>query len=992
MFGLFFSTNIYVGARAQAEEDLKKAQAVIKAQQGEQMTKTEQGLAKEYLDAVRIAEEARAAGRPIDPATQSLIDRVGIQREGLREKHIVGEAYLENVDRAARGEAPIEYTPTGIVEAVKRDTPTTSGGRTYTDYLIKQTSEGKQRVTAVQQFQGETREDVFNRYNLQTQAEAIKRTPTTRTEIAKELLTEQGAKITKVTPSGNITFINKSGRTREISTGGAMGVESQAFLPTLLRQQHTARINKLRAEQLAKDRDYFIVPKTIEYSTEAILKTHWPEKVVQPPEKEGFFAKLDRRVAEKTTYKFIPSYESTVQQRNITYSRLQKMKETKTGFFSPEASGKIKFSDIFKSFSTKTERGKYDARMIQAVRENKTFEEYLAPKFAEGVVFEGLKLIRDKPVSVTATIAGGHFFGAGTTALASIGAKSATAVSLGGLTLAGTYGFEKYTQLKAAKTLYEKGRVFGGTVVEAGAFGVGAHAGGSAAVKAGFIPQPSYIPKIKFRKFEIRTTEKIMKPKAELVGVDVRGEYNLNKFFLSKKTPKPSTTPTLYQGIEVFQPSTGKGFPLVGAGQGRVYLGSKGFSKIQFPETGVSLSASSPTHLRIARAALKKSGRAGEAQKLELIYNVASKTFKTKSKLYTKTVEKPKTFKTEEGTQFILKELSDVKNIFGLKRATLQYGSAFSKLMLRPKYRKLVGESGDIDTFLFKGNVFGEKFALKSAKGLRGFGEKSYVEKSQPLLIQQRAGKETHHMVDIHTLEGGGGRDKPQESFFGLPFGQKPVRAGKLDIMPLSEAGLRSASSITTLRFEKGEAFIAPEAHRTKDISRFFPFEKELTSLEGRGKSELKALEEFYPKEIIYGKTPEAKSIYSLPKRSPSPSFGIPSSMYIPSPSPYTSPSTSPSPIFSPSLSPSPSVSPSPSMSPSLSPSPSPSPSPTTFILPKISLPKRRILTPRKIELPKIKQPKQYTPTLHAVVGGIKRKSKKKSKGLFTGLEQRGIN
>jgi len=60
--------------------------------------------------------------------------------------------------------------------------------------------------------------------------------------------------------------------------------------------------------------------------------------------------------------------------------------------------------------------------------------------------------------------------------------------------------------------------------------------------------------------------------------------------------------------------------------------------------------------------------------------------------------------------------------------------------------------------------------------------------------------------------------------------------------------------------------------------------------------------------------------------------------------------------------------------------------------LPKISLPKRRILTPRKIELPKIKQPKQYTPTLHAVVGGIKRKSKKKSKGLFTGLEQRGIN
>ena len=146
------------------------------------------------------------------------------------------------------------------------------------------------------------------------------------------------------------------------------------------------------------------------------------------------------------------------------------------------------------------------------------------------------------------------------------------------------------------------------------------------------------------------------------------------------------------------------------------------------------------------------------------------------------------------------------------------------------------------------------------------------------------------------------------------------------------------------------------------------------------------------------------KSSFSVSaSRSVSPSVSkspSPSRSFSPSASPSASPSVSPSLSPSFSFSPSPSISPSISFSPSFSPSPPFSPSssirpppsitrvpPPTLNLnfgirgPKVTF---GVPVPRKL-----KQPKRYTPTLRAALGGIKGRKGKKFK--LTGLEERPI-
>lgn len=553
-----------------------------------------------------------------------------------------------------------------------------------------------------------------------------------------------------------------------------------------------------------------LVPAYGIQTKEGFVRTPSPTGTVIKQEKPpSRWQRINTYVGEKTGWssKVVPSQKNLLAVQEKYFYELKKQKVRGTGFFAETNTGKPKVSDIWYSLNPKYNRAKYSDEMILAVKEGKTWEEYKSDNLQLGMVTGGTELIRTQPVTVAAFQAAGLGIGLGGVMLASTGAAGATAVSVGGKALMAGWGLSVVGEYKSKENKFEKGEVLGRTAVEYAGLHVGSGVGGELGLKAGFMPQQP--AKIKYREVRLET------PKGE--------------------------TKTLWRGL-VAESGTGKGKVLVGKGD-KFGFGERSldvdFSRLP---KGKIIDVSSPASRQVLERALPKYGRAGEETKFKTIIGLSEQTYKTKGTVYDTKFEQPKTYKTREGFDFTISELSKKRTWIGKKKGFL-YGSTTVAPLLKPELKAEFGSGSDVDVLLKGYSQEGAKFASTHAKELRGYGEKSYVSKDNPLLVKTAGDK---HMIDIHTIDYGG-REVVAESLYGVPFTGKEVRIGKSASMTLGETGARKASSILTPRVDKGELYFEPEPHRMKDIKHYFSIGEELKA--GSGES----LRNLYPENMKFG-------------------------------------------------------------------------------------------------------------------------------------------
>ena len=383
------------------------------------------------------------------------------------------------------------------------------------------------------------------------------------------------------------------------------------------------------------------------------------------------------------------------------------------------------------------------------------------------------------------------------------------------------------------------------------------------------------------------------------------------------KIPRVKGEEVIYRGITAELGARGK--PLIGITKKGLRLGTP---EIKFKVTKPFV-VETPAQTAIVRKAFPKIFPEAEAKKFSLQYKLMRATETTPSKFIQKQFIK-------ETKTLTPKQIGEVLKFAEKEKATV-YGSFPSRSQM-PK--ELGRVPADIDIQL---KVGGEAAAIKTQRlvsTLKKAGAKARIAKKSPTLIEVKTNG-WHHAVDIHST------DVPAEAVspaiartksYGLRLGQKPIKIGKIEVMPLSEQTIRKGTSILTIR-EKG---FAPEPHRLKDIPDYFATQETLirsTNILKRQKlmSMFKEAKELYPDYLFKTVTPTKVPI-SIPLKvdtriSPTvrtiiavtPSPSLPTSI---SPSPY--PSIKPSPSLPTSISPSPypSIKPSPSLPTSISPSP----------------------------------------------------------------------
>jgi hypothetical protein len=111
-----------------------------------------------------------------------------------------------------------------------------------------------------------------------------------------------------------------------------------------------------------------------------------------------------------------------------------------------------------------------------------------------------------------------------------------------------------------------------------------------------------------------------------------------------------------------------------------------------------------------------------------------------------------------------------------------------------------------------------EETAIKAqalAERLQKVGEPAKISEQSPTLIVIKKDGNTPHAVDIHSNEILPGSEAAPAAEYGFKYGQKPVQIEGIDVMPLSEQGLRKVSSSMSYSKEG----LGPKPHRLKDIS-----------------------------------------------------------------------------------------------------------------------------------------------------------------------------
>jgi len=137
--------------------------------------------------------------------------------------------------------------------------------------------------------------------------------------------------------------------------------------------------------------------------------------------------------------------------------------------------------------------------------------------------------------------------------------------------------------------------------------------------------------------------------------------------------------------------------------------------------------------------------------------------------------------------------------------------------------------SRDIDIQLNTDAIEAVSFAKNLESRLKSSGENVRIATDKPTLIESRGlDGEWHHAVDIH-FKGEVVDDVMSptvEGSYGFKFGQKPISIEQVDVMPLSEQGLRKGASSLSWQ----EKSINPASHRMKDIPDFFAAQDTLIS------------------------------------------------------------------------------------------------------------------------------------------------------------------
>ncbi len=665
---------------------------------------------------------------------------------------------------------------------------------------------------------------------------------------------------------------------------------------------------------------------------------------------------------------------------------------------------------------------------------------------------QSLERMAYKPVSTLAytgaALTLGAGFGYGVTALSSVGVAAATSVRAGTIALGGYWAYSTGKKLKTASKGKpgSVGRVFEQELFKAAPFIAGAGVGAVSAVRSGYLPQPSALPKLKITSTK-GTYWLTGKSKQVYTGL----EYGYGR---PTKLPTGSWA-TKWGGRYVMGYGQGKirfGTPKLSAGKLPQYASipepattAQGRMMDYLYKTGGGSKASLKSAV-IPKKVLRTPEYKGikqivgnEKVKFKLIKEVSNvkmygSRIKTKASDYTLDIAH---FRSKAGVKESLKYWGGQKTWVG-KPATVSYGTGSDVLYLSPKRAKLVTPK-DLDKMLSFSYGKSVKKVAAHLPGLRSKGEKPFVTKDQPLLVQQRIKGMPVHLEDVHSMFGVSQEPMPPpESFRGIPFTQKTVGftgksgyTGKQPIMSFGESYLRRMSSISGTYTADGKVYTSPAHYRHKDITRGVLFGEEIAETTSQSKmmKKLGELKVQYPKSVgvaqgepvslppsisktlpiigglILSKpfsmesvgVPElAVSHYLLPRLRSSRSITSKSSKgYSPSvskPSKYSPPSISPS-VSKPSKYSPPSISPSVSKPSKYSP---PSISPSKYSPPSITPSVSKIIIPRMLPgggggyagwswKKKSKRRTKYQPSLVAVGQKIKGKKPKR----LTGLEIR---
>ena len=345
---------------------------------------------------------------------------------------------------------------------------------------------------------------------------------------------------------------------------------------------------------------------------------------------------------------------------------------------------------------------------------------------------------------------------------------------------------------------------------------------------------------------------------------------------------------SVWKGISIEKGATAK--PIIGIQDGKVVLGTPKvdlttadfslFQKVPKIEAGkqaIDLNTGkllwektndhpytqTATQTKIFRSNVEGIIPEVELRKFDLGMEVAKATEKVDSKFVAETFSRD--------VKYLEPKLVDVAIKFTEEKNGYAYGSLTQEAQMPKGTARM---PADIDLEFHVNAELGAKFAQELLTEFNKLDttNRYFIEEKNPMLIQvEMKDGSIHHAVDIHAKTTSELGTAPE--VYGLSIKQDPIKIEGVDVMRLSEQGIRKGPSSTlaikdyhvkapgevigTEFFEKGVGF-ATELHRIKDTYDFFAVQEHglIPSIKNpitRMKAEiaLKEMKELYPKEIF---------------------------------------------------------------------------------------------------------------------------------------------
>jgi len=308
--------------------------------------------------------------------------------------------------------------------------------------------------------------------------------------------------------------------------------------------------------------------------------------------------------------------------------------------------------------------------------------------------------ITQKPLNVAAIYAGGAALSFTTTAISSLGTTAATGVDVFGKVAATAYfGSKGHKAYKNRADPYVVGEILGNTAVEVGAFYAGAQTGAASALKAGYLPKESALPRIRYgsikvkgvKSDDIRVVHRYLywtQPstgkggrilgytsgmQSQVTKITPAGKEILVKGRSLKKLPfsvpkqsrgisfgarKAGLNPKTWGNVDLVGFDTPAGFKIV-ENLAKDFGGSR-MDALALPSKGDT-------------ALIRQIG-GNELQKLQLAKSITMKSYKKPSKIYNPVLDQPKAFLKKSSSDWTLTKTAELKSWTG-KQIGILYGS-----------------------------------------------------------------------------------------------------------------------------------------------------------------------------------------------------------------------------------------------------------------------------------------------------------------------------